>query len=126
MIHYKERYISVKGHVWEITGAVIIYYTGHFVGKCSKAEHVGDGFVLNFIDYVGWQVAGQVIMLFWLYEIWHVGILRPCWFFSSIRGVRVGLGAVLQIPLRGCFRWSFAIAGMAMRYLHTMCAFRWE
>ena len=81
MIHYEESYISVEGHVWEITGAVIIYNAGHSVGKCSEAEHIGDGFVLNFIDYVGWRVVGLVIMLFWLYETWHGGILHPCWCF---------------------------------------------
>jgi hypothetical protein len=56
MIHYQETYISIEGHVWEITGAVIMYNTGHFVGKCSKAEYLGNGFVLNFIDYDSWWV----------------------------------------------------------------------
>ena len=54
MIHYKETYISVKRHVREIAGAVIVDNVGHFVGKCFKAEHVGDGFVLNLVNYVGW------------------------------------------------------------------------
>ena len=44
---------------------------------------------------------------------------------SGVRGVRVGLGVVLRIPLRGRFRWPFAVAGLAMRYLRTVCASRW-
>ena len=55
---YKETYISIEGHVWKITGAVIIYDASYFVGKCSKAEHVGNGFVLNIIDFVVWRMVG--------------------------------------------------------------------
>ena len=44
---------------------------------------------------------------------------------SSILGVMVGLGVVLQIPLRGCFRWPFAVTRLAMRYLCPVCASRW-
>ena len=40
-------------------------------------------------------------------------------------GGGVSLGVVLRIPLRGHFRWPFAIARLAMRYLCTVCASRW-
>ena len=44
---------------------------------------------------------------------------------SGIQGVWVGLGVVLQIPLCGHFRWPFAVPGLTMRYLCTVCASRW-
>ena len=44
---------------------------------------------------------------------------------SGGRGVGVGVFVVLQIPWCSRFRWPCAIAGLAMRYLHTMCASRW-
>ena len=43
---------------------------------------------------------------------------------SGGRGVGVGVFVVLQIPWCGRFRWPFSIAGLAMRYLHTVCASR--
>ena len=58
MINYEETYIFFEGHVWEIADAVIIDNAGHFVGKCSKAEYVGNRFILNLVDYVGWRVVG--------------------------------------------------------------------
>jgi hypothetical protein len=119
MIHYKETYISVKGHVWEISSTVVIYNACHFVGKCSKAEYVGNGFVLNG-GWLGRSSCSSGCM--------RAGMVVFCAFAggsSSIWGVMVGLGVVLRIPLHGCFRCPFAVAGLAMRYLCTMCASRW-
>ena len=44
---------------------------------------------------------------------------------SGVWGVMAGLDVVLRIPLHGRFRWPFAAAGLAMRYLCTLCASRW-
>ena len=49
----------------------------------------------------------------------------PAGVSSGVWGVRVDLGVMLLILLRGRFRWPFALAGLAMRYLRTMCASRW-
>jgi hypothetical protein len=49
----------------------------------------------------------------------------PAGVSSGVWGVRVDLGVMLRILLRGRFRWPFALAGLAMRYLRTMCASRW-
>ena len=43
----------------------------------------------------------------------------------GVQGVRAGLGVVLRIPFHGRFRCPFAVAGLDMRYLHTLCASRW-
>ena len=43
---------------------------------------------------------------------------------SGVRGVRVGLGVVLRIPLHGRFRWPFTVVGLGTGYVifvHRVC-----
>ncbi len=42
MIHYKQTDVAIKCHEGELAGAVIVYDARNFIGKCSKAEDVGD------------------------------------------------------------------------------------
>ncbi len=55
VVHYKETNVAVKGHVWEFSSAVVVDNSGDFVCECAKAEHVGNGLVIN--------VANDVVMM---------------------------------------------------------------
>ncbi len=52
VVHDKKTNIAVKGHVGEFTCAVVVDDTGDFVCKCAKAEHIGNGLVIDVVNDV--------------------------------------------------------------------------
>jgi hypothetical protein len=52
MVHHEETYVSVQGHVWEISRTIVVYNARYFVGERTEAKHIGDGFVLDVVNEV--------------------------------------------------------------------------
>ncbi len=42
MVHHEETYVSVQGHVWEISRAVVVYNARYFVCERTETKHVCD------------------------------------------------------------------------------------
>jgi hypothetical protein len=49
VVHHKKTYVAIKQHEGEVAYAVIVDNTGVFVGKGAKAEHIGNGLIVNII-----------------------------------------------------------------------------
>ena len=52
MVHHKETYVPVQGHVREISRAIVVYNARYFVGERAEAKYIGCGFILNVVDEV--------------------------------------------------------------------------
>ncbi len=64
MVHYKVKNVSIDGHEQELAGAVFINDASYLVGKCTEAEIVGNGMVVNVMDDVELRVAVGEVVLF--------------------------------------------------------------
>ena len=47
MVYDKVAYASIKGHEWEVSSHVVVHYARVFIGKCAKAEYVGDRLIVD-------------------------------------------------------------------------------
>ncbi len=63
MIHHEKTDITIKGPVREVAGAVVVHDARDFVGKCAKAEDVGDGVVIDIVDKVVAWIDGVGIVV---------------------------------------------------------------
>jgi hypothetical protein len=50
MVHYKEIDIVIELHEGKFAGAVVVNDSSDFVGKCPKAEDVGNQMVVNDVN----------------------------------------------------------------------------
>ncbi len=63
MVHYKKTYVAIKRHEGGVACAVVVDNTGIFVGKGAKAEHVGDGLIVDIINEGGTGLVAVVLMV---------------------------------------------------------------
>ncbi len=50
MVHHEKTYVAVEQHEGEVACAVVVDNTGVFVGEGAKAEHVGNGVIVDIIN----------------------------------------------------------------------------
>ncbi len=123
MKHHKKIYILVKGHEGEFARAVVVEDASVFVCKCAKAKYVGNGFIIG----IGYKVGAAASLLSSL-----LLRMRP-----GMGGYPMGTGSngvvscaafVLIVMLCrhfcGCFICPLDVAGLGMRYLQTIFAFK--
>ncbi len=63
MVHHKKTYVAVKRHEGEVACAVVVDNTGVFVGKGAKAEHVGNGLIVDIINEGGTGLVAVVLVV---------------------------------------------------------------
>ena len=118
MVHYKKTNVAVEGHVGEFAGAIVVDNTGDFVCKHAKAQHVGNGLVVEDVDdVVMLSCVGNVVG-----GIGIVGFVRPGMLGSGTEAgtwMRGCFEMAEQILLHIRFMWPFEAVMLGGRYLAT-------
>ncbi len=63
VVHQEKTYVAIKQHEGEVACAVVVDDTGVFVGKGAKAEHVGDGLIVDIINEGGTGLVAAVLVV---------------------------------------------------------------
>ncbi len=61
MIHHEKTYVAIKQHEEKVACAVVVDNTSVFVGEGTKAEHVGDGLIVDIINEGGTGLIAVVL-----------------------------------------------------------------
>ncbi len=67
----QKTYVAVKRHEGEVACAVVVVNTGVFVSKGAKAEHVGNGLIVNIINEGGVGLVAVVLVVVIRNQAWH-------------------------------------------------------
>ncbi len=63
MVHHEKTFVAIEQHEGEVACAVVVDNTGVFFGKGSKAEHVGDGLIVDIINEGGTGLIAVVLVV---------------------------------------------------------------
>jgi hypothetical protein len=59
----QKTYVAIKQHEGEVACAVVVDDTGIFVSKGTKAEHVGNGLIVDIINEGGMGLVAVVLVV---------------------------------------------------------------
>ncbi len=63
MVHHKKTYVAIERHEGKVVCAVVVDDTGVFVSKGTKAEHVGNGLIVDIINEGGRGLVAVILMV---------------------------------------------------------------
>ncbi len=63
MVHHEKTYVDIERHEGEVACAVVVDDTNVFVSKGTKAEHVGNGLIVDIINEGGAELVAVVLVV---------------------------------------------------------------